>query len=152
MFCRDWRASLRIALVTVLSVAPACPVTASTTGGERELRTAECVAALDARADELVRQLKSGNSESRPVLLTTLNAGAAFIGLAYLQGERDEARSQAQLIAAKETQKALSTAELTERQASCALEGTRLLADINGLGRLVIVRLVDRRMQKLLGD
>lgn len=148
----DWHATLRIGMLTAMLAAPAYPVAANPTGGEREWRTAECVAALDSRADDLVRQLKSGIGESRPVLLATLSAGAAFIGQAYLQGERDEARSQAQLSAAKEAQKSLSTAELTERQANCALEGTRLLAETNALGRLVIARLVDRRMQKLLGE
>lgn len=152
LWCSDWCAPLRIGLMIALLAGPAGPVAAAFTVAERELRTAECVAALDARSDELVRQLKSGNSEARPALVATLNAGAAFIGQAYLQGERDEARSQAELSAAKEAQKTLSAAELTERQASCAQEGTRLLAETNGLGRLIIARLVDRRMQKLLGD
>lgn len=148
----SWHVALRSGLVAALLTSSAYVVAAMGTGGEREWRTAECVAALDARADELVRQLKAGSTEARSTLIATLNAGAAFIGQAYLQGERDEARSQAQLGAAKEAQKSLSTQELSERQASCALEGTRLLAETNGLGRFVIARLVDRRMQKLMGE
>lgn len=150
--CMDWRALRRIGLASALLAAPAWPAAAALAATERELHTAECVAALDARSDELARQLKAGNSEARPALVAILNAGAAFIGQAYLQGERDEGRSQAQLSAAKEAQKSLTTVELIERQASCAQEGTRLFAETNGLGRLVIARLVDRRIQKLLSD
>lgn len=151
-FCRCWRASRRLQLVSVLLVGQLGPVCATPNETERELRTAECVAALDARSDELVRQLRAGSTEARPALVATLNAGAAFIGQAYLQGERDEARSQAQLSAARDAQKSLSTADLAERQSSCMQEGTRLFAATNGFSRFVINRLVDRRLHKLLGD
>jgi hypothetical protein len=104
---------------------------------ERELHTSECVAALDVRSEELARQLKAGQTESRPLLVSTLEAGGAFIGQAYLQGERDEARSQSDLAA---------------RQTSCALEGARLLSQTDVIGRFVISRLVQRRLQKLVGD
>jgi hypothetical protein len=143
---------LRIGMVGALLAGLAAPVFAVLTATEREFRTAECVAALDARSDELVRQLKAGSTEARPVLIATLNAGAAFIGQAYLQGERDEARSQAQLSAAREVQKSLSMTELAERQSSCMQEGTRLFGATDGFGRFVINRLVDRRLHKLLGD
>ncbi len=119
---------------------------------ERELRTSECVAALDARSEELARQVKTGQSESRALLVSTLEAGAAFIGQAYLQGDRDEARSQSQLAAAQQAQRKLSDSDLATRQASCLLEGTRLLSQTDAIGRFVISRLVQRRLQKLVGD
>ena len=124
---------------------------------ERELHTSECVAALDARSEELARQIKAGQSEAgqsegRPLLVSTLEAGGAFIGQAYLQGERDEARSQSQLAAARQAQKKLPAAELAARQSSCALEGARLLSQTDVIGRFVISRLVQRRLQKLVGD
>ena len=119
---------------------------------ERELHTSECVAALDARSEELARQVQAGQSEARPLLVSTLEAGGAFIGQAYLQGERDEARSQSQLAAARQAQKKLPAAELAARQSSCALEGARLLSQTDVIGRFVISRLVQRRLQKLVGD
>ncbi len=119
---------------------------------ERELHTPECVAALDARSEDLARQIKAGQSESRPLLVSTLEAGAAFIGQAYLQGERDEARSQAQLAEAQQAQKKLPVADLVARQSSCAQEGARLLSQTDVISRFVISRLVQRRMQKLVGD
>jgi hypothetical protein len=86
------------------------------------------------------------------LLVSTLEAGGAFIGQAYLQGERDEARSQAQLAAALQAQKKLPEADLAARQSSCTLEGTRLLSQTDVIGRFVISRLVQRRLQKLVGD
>ncbi|TSA11430.1 MAG: hypothetical protein D4R79_09485 [Comamonadaceae bacterium] len=119
---------------------------------ERELHTSECVAALDARSEDLASQVKAGQSESRVLLVATLEAGAAFIGQAYLQGERDEARSQSQLAAALQAQRKLPEADLAARQSSCALEGARLLSQTDVIGRFVISRLVQRRLQKLVGD
>ncbi|MEI7536744.1 MAG: hypothetical protein WCJ76_06010 [Comamonadaceae bacterium] len=119
---------------------------------ERELHTSECVAALDARSEELARQIKAGQSDSRPLLVSTLEAGAAFIGQAYLQGDRDEARSQSLLAAALQAQKQLPEADLATRQSACAQEGDRLLSKIDPIGRFVMSRLVQRRLQKLLGD
>ena len=119
---------------------------------ERELHTSECVAALDVRSEDLARQVKAGQTESRPLLVSTLEAGGAFIGQAYLQGERDEARSQSQLAAALQAQNKLPEADLAARQSSCALEGARLLAQTDVIGRFVISRLVQRRLQKLVGD
>lgn len=119
---------------------------------ERELHTSECVAALDVRSEELARQVKAGQSESRVLLVSTLEAGAAFIGQAYLQGERDEARSQSQLAAALQAQKKLPEADLAARQSACASEGARLLSQTDAIGRFVISRLVQRRLQKLVGD
>ena len=119
---------------------------------ERELHTSECVAALDVRSEELARQVKAGQAESRPLLVSTLEAGGAFIGQAYLQGERDEARSQSQLAAALQAQKKLTETDLAARQSACASEGARLLSQTDAIGRFIISRLVQRRMQKLVGD
>ena len=119
---------------------------------ERDLHTSECVAALDARSEELARQAKAGQSDLRPLLVSTLDAGAAFIGQAYMRGERDEARSQSQLAEAQQAQKKLAAADLATRQSACAQEGARLLSQTDAIGRFVISRLVQRRLQKLLDD
>ena len=123
-----------------------------TVHAERELHTVECVAALEVRSDELAKQVKAGRAELRAPLLATLDAGAAFIGNAYLQGDRDEVRLQSRLRVALEAQRALPEADLAARQGTCGEEGRRLLSEANFIGRAVVSRLVERRLQKVLGD
>jgi hypothetical protein len=117
---------------------------------EHELHTAQCVAALEAHTDELAAQVKAGQADLQPLLLNELKAGAAFIGDAYVQGERDEARAKGFLNAALEAQKALPKAELAARQVRCAQEGAQLLANADIVSRTVVNRLAQRRMKKLL--
>ncbi|MBL8350142.1 MAG: hypothetical protein JNL87_07480 [Burkholderiaceae bacterium] len=112
--------------------------------------SAECVAALEALSEALALRIKAGQGDLRPQLLSHLEQGAAFIGAAYLNGERDEARSRALLDAARERQTALSAAELAQRQALCADEASNLLAEASALGRAVVGRLARRQMDKLL--
>lgn len=117
---------------------------------EHELHTAQCVAALEAHTDELAVQVKAGQAELQARLLDELRAGAAFIGDAYLQGERDEARAKGFLNAALEAQKSLPKAELAARQTRCAQEGAQLLANADVISRAVVNRVAQRRMKKLL--
>ena len=145
-------AALRASTLVVLLCAAHAGLASTPAASERALHTAECIAALDVKSSELARQVKAGQTESQATLQATLEAGAAFIGQAYLQGDRDEARSQALLSAALEAQKKLSEADLVARQASCAQEGARLLSQTDVIGRFVISRLVQRRTQKLLED
>ena len=119
---------------------------------QRELHSAECVAALEISTDELARQVQAGRAELRPLLRQRLDAGAAFIGSAYLDGDRDEARAHGLLAAALKAQAALPQAELAASQARCAQEGARLLAASNFIGRAVVSQLAKKRMQKLLGE
>jgi len=119
---------------------------------EGELHTAQCVAALDVQTHELAAQVKAGREELRPLLLGRLMSGTAFIGTAYLAGDRDEMRSRSLLDAAREAQKTLPEKELAARQAACADEGNRLLANANALERAVVSRLATRRLDKLLAD
>ncbi|MFZ4480569.1 MAG: hypothetical protein ACOYNZ_11840 [Rhodoferax sp.] len=144
------RAAIRLLGALVFTTASAMAESAGPT--ERELHNASCIAALSVKADDLARRIRAGQPELKPLLMVTLDAGAAFIGNAYLQGDRDEARSQAQLDAALQAQKALSDVDLALRQAGCAKEGERLLSEADLLGRAVISRFSQRRLQKLLGD
>ena len=74
----------------------------------------------------------------------------AFVGDAYLQGTRDEARARALANDALEAQKSLSKEELAARQTRCADEGGKLLEESNGLERAVVRQVAKRRMAKLL--
>jgi len=116
----------------------------------RELHAAQCVAALQVDTERLAAEVKAGKAESRPMLQARLEAGVAFVGDAYLQGTRDEARARALANNALEAQKSLSKDELAARQTSCADEGTKLLEESNGLERAVVRQVAKRRMAKLL--
>lgn len=139
-------------MIAALLLTAQAALASATVHAERELHTVECVAALEVKADELARQVKAGRTELRPSLLATLDSGAAFIGNAYLQGDRDEARLQSRLRVALDAQRGLPEATLATRQASCGEEGRRLLSEANFIGRAVVSRLVERRLQKVLGD
>jgi len=129
----------------------ALPIAASAAGPtERDLHTAQCVAALEANTDELAVQVKAGNAELQPLLLNRLQYGAAFIGESYLAGERDEARSKALLNAALEAQQALPAPELAARVTTCAQEGAQLLARADVVSRAIVTRVAHKRMRKLL--
>lgn len=139
-----------VAQVSALAAPAGSSTAVASVPTERDTHTAECVAALDISTRQLAAQLKGGQDELRPILVARLKSGAAFIGSAYLAGERDKARTKALLEAALEAQKALPKAELDTRQVACEAEGTRLLAAANALERAVVDRVAAKRMEKLL--
>ena len=139
--------SLLPALIGLLALGATAAPTDPTA---HELHTARCVAALEANTDDLAVQVKAGQADLKPLLLDRLKYGAAFIGDAYLQGERDEARAKGLLNAALEAQKALPKDELSARQTRCAEEGAQLLASADLVSRAVVSRLAQKRMKKLL--
>ena len=136
---------------TSLTAMSATATAATTEPTAHELHTAECVAVLEVHSDAVALKIKAGRDDLRPALLEELDAGAAFIGEAYLQGERDEARSKALLQSALEAQQALSEPDLAARQAACLQEGLKLFAGGNFLERAVVSRVAEKRMKKLLG-
>jgi hypothetical protein len=117
----------------------------------RDLRAAQCVAALDANTHDLARQVRDGKESLRGLLLDRLVAGSAFVGDAYVRGDSDEQEARELTDQMREAQKKLSPRELAARQASCADEGAKLYASGNGLQRAVVKRLAKKRMDKLLG-
>jgi len=135
------------ALMFAAAAAQAEPVDAPS---PRELHAAQCVAALQVDTERLAAEVKAGKAESRPLLQARLEAGVAFVGDAYLQGTRDEARARALANDALEAQKSLSKEELAARQTRCADEGGKLLEESNGLERAVVRQVAKRRMAKLL--
>ena len=116
----------------------------------REKHAAQCVAALDVNTQDLAAAVRAGHEESRPLLQTRLEAGAAFIGDTYLHEDRDEKRARALADAAAEDQKRLTKTQLEARQTACASEGSKLLSDASGFERLIVKRLARKRMDKLL--
>jgi hypothetical protein len=140
---------LLLAITLGLTSLPAL-ATRAAASSDQQWHTAECVAALDVNTAELARQVKAGQEELRPLLLDRLKSGAAFIGAAYLRGERDEARAKALLKDALEAQKTLPEPALAARQLACAEEGGRMLAQASFLEREVVSLFAHRRLRKLL--
>ncbi len=132
-------------LATVSQAAPAAPP------GARDLHAAQCVAALQVNTEGLAAEVKTGKEAARPMLLSRLESGAAFVGDVYLRGESDEALARKLASDALEAQKNLSDAQLMGRQNACADEGAKLLAASNVLERAVVKRLAKKRMDRLLG-
>ena len=60
----------------------------------RDRHAAQCVAALEASADDLARQVKAGREAARRPLLDRLTAGAAFVGDSYLHGDSNEGQAR----------------------------------------------------------
>jgi hypothetical protein len=118
----------------------------------RDLHAAQCVAALEVLTESLATHVKAGNEGAKPVLLSRLESGTAFVGDVYLRGDSDEAQARKLAKDALEAQKKLSDAQLAERQSACADEGAKLLAASSGLERAVVKRLAKKRMGKLLGS
>ena len=140
-------------LLLALCLTAACASAADTAEPTaRELHTADCIAALETRSEDLARQVKDGQTEQRTLLQTALDAAAAFIGQAYLQGDRDQERLENLKNSALQAQKSLASSELAARQSSCTQEGARLLSQADVLSRFVISRLAARQMKKLVGD
>ena len=117
----------------------------------QDRRAAQCVAALEASADDLVRQVKAGTESARKPLLERLTQGATFVGDTYLHGAASEAQARSLVAQAELEQRKLPPADLAARQTACANEAARLLARSNALERAVVKRLARKRMDKLLG-
>jgi hypothetical protein len=136
--------------VALLAALPAGPALAAEPSA-RDLRAAQCVAALDASTHDLAAQVRAGNSASRRLLMDRLVSGAAFIGDSYLHGRVNEDQARQLTDQAREAQRKLPAPELAARQTSCADEGGKLYAAGNSLQQAVVKRLAKRRMERLLG-
>ena len=116
--------------------------------GPSPQHSAECVAALEADAERMADQYRSGRTEVEPELVRRVQQGFAFIGTAYLQGVGD-AEADRLLRAAQKAQKDIPAAELAARQAACRTEGTRLLEQATALERAFVVKAARRRVDRM---
>jgi hypothetical protein len=138
-------AVVKIFAATLLLLAAHGPASA----GPTPERAASCVAALKVRADALTKKLQAGDSKVQPELTKILEHGFAFIGDAYLQGHRDKKAAEARLKAAEEAQAGLPEAQLTQRQAECSREATKLLAETAAINRMMVAGAARARVSKL---
>ena len=154
------KAVLTTCVALVLAMVGACASAAdtaasaqpSTPASARELHAADCVAALQVNTEALAAKVKAGDEGSRALLQSKMEAGTAFVGDTYLHEDRDEAHARGLANAALDAQKRLSPAQLAARQTACADEGAALLANANGLERLLVRKMARKRMDKLLSN
>jgi hypothetical protein len=135
---------LHIALAAVIGIGSAVTAGAEPTSQH----AAACVAALQPVAEVLAHEYRSGKVEVESELLTRVQQGFAFIGVAYKQGLRKEEADQL-LKEAEKAQEQLSAEELAARQSACSSEGAQLLANANPLERAFVVGAARRRVDKL---
>ena len=141
-----WSALLfAIALIGSTAVQAAAPAASA-----RERHMAQCVAALGLQAESLAAQAKAGDEAVLPLLQSRLEFAAAFVGDNYLHGDGDDDHARALRDEARGEQKNLGAAQLAGRQNLCAEEGAQLLAGANALQRVVVKRLAQRRLERML--
>ena len=142
----------RIALLGVLLVAAASwqAVRAAPEADAAYDDTANCIAVMEASADELARQVKAGDATREPVLRTELRRGAALIGRTYLDGLHDEHEARARLEAARERQKTWDEARRRNVRNACVRRADAELAAASGVERVVVDRVAERKLQRML--
>lgn len=111
-----------------------------------------CAAALDDQARALARQAGDGDATARNRLREVLRAGAAWLGRAWRDGERDEEQAHAWMDEAREQLHGWSAARQASHGATCLREGQALWNAASGLERMLLGRVVERRQQRLLGS
>lgn len=109
-----------------------------------------CAAALDDQARLLARQTTAGDRAAEARLREVLRAGAAWLGRAWREGERDEDQAHALMDEARDQLHGWSTARQNSHAASCLRDGLALWNAATGLERLLLGRVVERRQQRLL--
>jgi hypothetical protein len=134
----------RIALSAALlaGLAFAAPAVSSTA------HSADCVAALKARAEPLAERLKRGDATAEAPLRPVVTASFAFIGAVYKQGVRSPQADEL-LRNAEKAQAQLPPAELAKLQDACQVEGERLLKEASYVERLFVDRAARSRIEKL---
>jgi len=145
----DNRAAMRSLYRKLAPAMMLMAVAGSSTAGPTPERAASCVAALKVRADALTQRLQAGDTKVQPELAKMLEYGYVFIGDAYMNGHRDERAAKARLKAAQEAQADLSEAQLTQRQAGCQAEATKMLAETAAFNRMLIANAARARIAKL---
>lgn len=141
------RASALACLATVetaLALAPPAPT-------PEQAHAAQCAAALEASAEVLARQVRTGKKELRASVQENLQGSLAFFASAYVDGGAAERRARQLAAQARSAQAKMPPAELSALQGSCFDEGRQRFIGADGLTRAVLSRHADLRLEKLLG-
>jgi hypothetical protein len=146
-FCRPVLAVALAGLLlpTVLVAAPA----RAATGSDHD-DTAHCIAVMQTQADDLARQVRTGDKAQAPALRIELERAAALIGRTYLDGLHDPALAKAQLKEAQDAQAKWSDAQRSSLHLSCVKRADAELAAASRPQRFAVERIAQARMQRLL--
>ena len=112
--------------------------------------TADCIAVMQGRADDLARQVRAGDAAQEPALRAELQRAAALIGRAYLDGHHDEAEARAKLEQAQRAQATMAEAERASLHAACVRKADAELEAASGLQRYVVTRIAQARLNRML--
>jgi hypothetical protein len=121
---------------------------ATATPAQREVSL--CAAALDDQARALARQAGDGDTAAEGRLRLVLRAGAAWLGRAWRDGERDEDQAHALMDEAREHLHTWSATRQSSHGTACLRDGQALWNAASSLERLLLGRVVERRQQRLL--
>jgi len=113
--------------------------------------TANCIALMQVRADDLARQIKAGDTAREPVLRTELTRAGALIARAYLDGMHDGVEAKARLKAAHEGQAGWDEERKQSVYQACLKRADAELASASGPERYAASRFAEVRLKRMLG-
>ena len=114
--------------------------------------TADCIAVMEVRADELAWQVKAGDKDREPALRAELLRAATLIGRVYFDGVHDEHAARARLHEARERQKTWDDARRNRVHGACVQRADAEFAAASRAERLVIDKVADVRMRRMLRE
>jgi len=112
--------------------------------------TANCIAVMQPLADQLVRQIKAGDTAREPALRTELTRAGALIGRSYLDGVHDSRTAKARLKAAQEGQAAWDEERKDRVHQACLKRADAELAAASGPQRFIVERYVQALLKHML--
>jgi hypothetical protein len=114
--------------------------------------TADCIALMQASADELARQIKAGDKAREPALRSELRRAGVLIGRTYLDGLHDSAEAKARLKAAQERQATWDEERKKRVYQACVKRADAELAAASGPERFIVERFAQIRFERMLSE
>jgi hypothetical protein len=112
--------------------------------------TANCIALMQATADDLARQIKAGNKAREPALRNELTLAGALIARTYLEGLRDGNEAKTRLRAAQERQASWEPERRRSVHQSCLKRADAQLATASAPERFAASRFAESRFKRML--
>lgn len=139
--------TLRLVALLLLSAALA-PARAAPAASADD--TADCIAVMQDKADDLARRIKAGDRSQEPALRVELERAAALIGRAYLDGFRDGRAAKARLEAARRAQTTWDEGRKRRVRGACLERADAELASASRAERFVVERVTRSRLERML--
>jgi len=114
--------------------------------------TANCIALMQANADDLARQIKAGDKTREPALRSELRRAGVLIGRTYLDGLHDSAEAKARLKAAQERQAAWDEERKRRVHQACVHRADAELAAASGPERFIVEHYARAQFDRMLGE